>query len=103
MSVVDATRVFAVQSVVTRVVHHIDRRRWPELRALFADTVETDYTSLFGGEVTRQSADDLVLGGWRTLLSPLDATQHLLGPIDVAFDGSLAIAECHVRGYHRAA
>jgi hypothetical protein len=103
MSVPEVTRILAVQSVITRVMHHIDRRRFSELRALFADSVETDYTSLFGGQVMQQSADDLVLGGWRTLLTPLDATQHILGPIDVTFDRSVAIAECHVRAYHRSA
>jgi hypothetical protein len=97
------TDVQAVQSVVARVAHHIDGRRWQELLALFADEVETDYTSLFGGQIQRQRADQLVLGGWKKLLSPLEATQHLLGPIDVRVQGGVAIAECHVRGYHRSA
>ena len=52
--------IHAVQTVVTRVAHTIDGRRWPELRALFADTVQTDYTSLFGGEVQDQAVDDLM-------------------------------------------
>jgi hypothetical protein len=95
-------QVLEVQAVVARVAHYIDARRWPELRALFAEQVETDYRSLFGGDVTVQSADALVLEGWRPLLSPLEATQHLLGPIDVEISGDTAHAECHVRGYHRA-
>jgi SnoaL-like protein len=89
----------AVRRTVTGVVHHIDHRRWPELRALFADAVTIDYTSLFGGEVQTQKGDDLV-GGWRKLLSPVTATQHLLGPIDVVMNGGEATATCHVRGYH---
>jgi hypothetical protein len=93
----------AVQSVVARVAHHIDGRRWPELLALFANEVETDYTSLFGGQVQKQRADALVLGGWKKMLSALDVTQHLLGPIDVRVQAASAIAECHVRGYHRSA
>jgi 3-phenylpropionate/cinnamic acid dioxygenase small subunit len=62
--------------------------------------VETDYTSLFGGEVVDQPADDLVLGTWRTVLTPLDATHHLLGPITVELRGESAIADCHVRAVH---
>jgi len=58
-----------VDAVVTRVAHHIDARRWPELRALFSDTVETDYTSLFGGEVQRQNASEL-MEAWKRLLGP---------------------------------
>ena len=95
----DLAREQAVRAVVTRIPHAIDTRRWSDLRALYADTVTTDYTSLFGGDVQRQSGDELI-AGWRRLLSPLDATQHLVGPIDVRLSGSQAMAECHVRGYH---
>lgn len=95
----DLARAQGVRDVVTRVAHTIDFRRWSDLRALYADQVRTDYTSLFGGEVQQQRADDLI-EGWRRLLSPLDATQHLLGPIDVLMQDAAAIAECHVRGYH---
>jgi hypothetical protein len=93
----------AVQSVVARVAHHIDGRRWPELLALFASEVETDYTSLFGGEIQKQRSEELVIEGWKKILSPLETTQHLLGPIDVRVQAGSAIAECHVRGYHRSA
>lgn len=89
----------AVRAAIARVSHHIDRRRWPELRALFADPVVVDYTSLFGGEIATRSADDLI-AGWRATLAPVPITQHLLGPIDVVIRGDSAVAECHVRGYH---
>jgi SnoaL-like domain len=89
----------AVRTLVARIAHTIDTRRWADLRALYADEVTTDYTSLFGGEVQRQSGDALI-AGWRGLLSALDATQHLVGPIDVRLEGGAATAECHVRGYH---
>ncbi len=88
----------AVKAVVTGVAHHIDARQWDDLRALYADEVETDYTSLFGGEVQRQPGDALI-GAWNQLLTPL-VTQHLLGPIDVDVRGDEATARCHVRGYH---
>lgn len=90
-----------VQRVIARLVHAIDLRRWSELRDLLAEDVTTDYTSLFGGEVQRQPADDLI-AAWRTLLTPLDGTQHLLGPIDVqpSVVRGGATAACHVRGYH---
>jgi hypothetical protein len=90
----------AVRETVTGVTHDIDHRRWQSLRARFADTVVVDYTSLFSGEVQRQNADDLV-DGWRQLLTPLSATQHLLGPICVLI-GERTTATCHVRGYHQA-
>jgi len=89
----------AIRNVIARIANTIDTRRWEELRALFADEVTIDYTSLFGGEVQRQRADETV-AGWRRLLSPLDATQHVIGAIEVAIDGDRASAQCHVRGYH---
>ena len=89
----------AVRDVVTRVAHRIDRREWQELRALYADDVHVDYTSLFGGEA-QTVAGDALIENWRTLLMPLDATQHLIGPIEVEVRNDEADAGCHVRGYH---
>ena len=89
----------AVRSVITRLLHAVDARQWSVLPALFTDDVTADYTSLFGGEVLWQRADTLI-EGWRRMLTALDATQHLLGPIDVRVQGEIAVAECHVRAYH---
>lgn len=97
----DVERADSVRSVVTGVAHHIDGKRWAELRALYADEVRTDYTSLFGGEPQTQSGDALI-AGWSGVLETV-ATQHLLGPIDVALDGPRATARCHVRALHHAA
>lgn len=88
----------AVRAAVMAVAHHIDAKRWPELRALYAEVVATDYTSLFGGDPTTASADELV-AGWRGALATVN-TQHLLGPIDVVLEGDRAEARCHVRGAH---
>jgi hypothetical protein len=90
----------SVRDVVTGVVHHIDAKRWSELRALYADEVQTDYTSLFGGAPQRQTGDALI-GGWRGVLEKV-GTHHLLGPITVELDGAGAIAHCHVRALHHA-
>ena len=94
----ERTETEAIQGVVVGVVHHIDRRKWVALRALYDDTVRTDYTALFGGIVQDIPADAL-MATWRLVLTPL-ATQHVLGPIDVEFVHDVAIARCHVRGYH---
>lgn len=87
-----------LQTIIANVAHHVDAKRWTELRALYADQVDTDYTSLFGGTPQRQAADALI-GGWRTALARV-ATQHLLGPIEVEPRGAAASARCHVRAMH---
>ena len=89
-----------VQSVVVRVTHHIDFKRWPELRALYSTEVHTDYTSLFGGEPLKQSGDALI-ESWRRALARV-TTQHQLGPVDVRLDGARAQAFCQVRALHYA-
>lgn len=90
-----------IERQVVGVVHHIDRKRWTELRALFADEVTTDYVSLFGGTVQQQAGDALI-ATWKTVLANV-VTQHLLGPIDVELSGDRATASCHVRAMHYAA
>jgi hypothetical protein len=90
-----------VRDVITSLVHELDGKHWDALAPLFTDPVETDYRSLFGGDVTRQPASALV-AGWQGVLAPLDTTQHVLGPIAVTLapDGDRAAAQCHVRGHH---
>jgi hypothetical protein len=88
----------ALENTVAGVAHFIDRKAWRELRALFADKVRTDYTSLFGGKPQEQAGDALI-ESWRKLLAPI-VTQHLLGPITLSIEDAIATAHCHVRGYH---
>jgi hypothetical protein len=91
----------SVERQVVGVVHHIDRKRWKELRELFADKVTADYVSLFGGSPVEQAADSLI-EMWRANLSTV-TTQHLLGPIDAQVSSDKARAACHVRALHYAA
>ena len=94
----DPTDILGVQRCIVRVTHFIDHQRWPELRALYAARVETDYTSLFGGTPVTQAGDALI-DGWHQALRGV-TTQHLLGPVDVEVDGDRARAECHVHALH---
>ncbi|WP_437589862.1 nuclear transport factor 2 family protein [Sorangium sp. So ce1000] len=90
----------AIQNVIVRVAHHIDERRWTELRGLYTDVVVADFTSVLGGEVQEQKTDDL-LAGWQKFHGAIDGSQHFLGPLDIEVRGEHAIVECHVRAYHR--
>jgi hypothetical protein len=90
----------SIQTTIASIPHFIDKKRWADLRNLYAETVQTDYTSLFGGEVQEQPGDALI-EAWRKLLTPI-VTQHLLGPITVELAPATATARCHVRGYHYA-
>lgn len=99
MPVSSVDQELAIQRVVVGLLHDVDGRHWEALQSRMADEVVTDYRSLFGGDVQRQPASALI-AAWKQLLGPLDATQHLLGPIAVSLAGGRAVAETHVRGYH---
>ena len=96
----DSTNHEQIQDVVANVPHFLDHKQWRDLQELYMETVETDWTSLFGGKALNQRGAVLI-EAWRTLLTPI-VTQHLLGPIVVQIDGNSATARCHVRGYHYA-
>jgi hypothetical protein len=90
----------AITNTVIGMLHAIDSRNWDAVRAAFADTVTTDYTSLFGGEPQTQAADSLV-GGWADFVPGFDATQHLAGPLVVEREGDTAQARCAITAKHR--
>lgn len=80
---------------LTRLLHAIDTLDWATVRACLADEVRTDYTSLFGGEPTTVSGDDLV-AQWQSLLPGFAATHHLTGPV-LESDG---VVDTHVQAHH---
>jgi len=55
----------------------LDSRDWPLFRSCFADEIETDFTSVFGGEPRKVSADRWTEAARRSL-SGLKATQHMI-------------------------
>src|SRR6266540_6825977 len=81
--------------VITRMLHAIDALDWATVRACFAEEVDTDYTSLWGGEPATVKIEDLV-ADWQQLAYGFNATQHLTGPI-ITVDGKL---HTHVRAHH---
>jgi hypothetical protein len=99
MSTLSEADASAIARQITGMVHALDARRWSELRTYFTEQVETDYTSLFGGEVQQQLSRELV-DGWKKMLATLAATQHLLGPVAASGGDKQAVAQCHVRAYH---
>ena len=81
--------------VITRMLHAIDALDWETVRACFAEEVDTDYTSLWGGSPATVHIDDII-SDWQQLAHGFDATQHLTGPI-IEVDGQW---HTHVRAHH---
>lgn len=78
---------------------HIDRREWDRAEALFAERLELDYTSLQGGEPGEIAAAELI-GGWRSQVGGLEATQHLTGNYRVEIEADHALSTCNVVAWH---
>lgn len=68
-----------IQSVATLA----DRGHFEALEKLFAEEVEVDYTSAFGGEVELKSRQALMTQ-WANSLPGFDATRHSLSNIKIA-------------------
>jgi SnoaL-like domain len=71
--------------------HALDAKGWDRLRRAFADTLQMDYSSLFGDPALTIEADQQV-AGWRSFAGAFDVTQHITGPLVVTPDGSGARA-----------
>ena len=89
-----------IVETVTGVGLYCDVRQWDRVTELLADDVRTDYTSLFGGEVTTAAGAALV-GQWRSTLQGFDATQHLITNVQTDGAGDEATTRSHVRATHR--
>lgn len=89
-----------MESTILDLFHAVDALGWERVSAALADRVEIDYTSLFGGEASTSTREEVV-ESWMGIVPGFDATQHLLGPIRIDEGGEdRAVAEAHVRAYH---
>lgn len=80
----------AVLGVVDALDIAVDDKQWDRARAMFADQVSADFSSL-GGAPGTISADDLV-SGWRANLFETKPSFHLRGGAIVTIDGDTALA-----------
>ena len=86
---------------ITAIAAGADRHDWDRVRSAFADTVTSDYTSLWGGDPVTQPADALV-GQWAGFLPGFEITQHLVTNHTIAdFGGATADVEADFQATHR--
>jgi SnoaL-like domain len=89
-----------ISDVQLRYATGLDSRDWPLFRSCFTDEIETDFTSVFGGQPRKVSADRWTEAARRSL-SGLQATQHMITNhvITVTGDEALCIAYVQARHY----
>lgn len=90
-----------IRRSITDIAAGADRHDWERVRGAFADTVTSDYTSLWGGEPVTQPADELV-AGWAGFLPGFDSTHHMVTNHSItSVDGENAVAEADFTATHR--
>ncbi|MGF1479273.1 MAG: nuclear transport factor 2 family protein [Cyanophyceae cyanobacterium] len=89
----------AIETIVESVANLADRRNFESLEKLYAEEVEVDYTSVFGGEVELKSPQALMTQ-WAGVLPGFDRTRHDISNIEVAVNGNRATATADVVADH---
>lgn len=79
----------ALEELMNRYAAGIDRRQWAEVRAVFADEIEADFTAIGSRSVFRGQADQWVETIRATIIG-FDATQHFFANHSVELDGDMA-------------
>ena len=90
-----------ISTAITDIAAGADRHDWTRVRDAFADTITTDYTSLWGGDPVTQPADELV-AGWSAFLPGFDATHHMVTNHTIAsLSDTSATAQADFTATHR--
>lgn len=86
---------------ITDIAAGTDRQDWARVRGAFAETVTTDYTSLWGGDPVTQPVDELV-AGWAGFLPGFEITHHMVTNHTVTSQtDTVATAEADFTATHR--
>ena len=89
----------AIETIVESVANLADRGNFESLEKLYAEEVEVDYTSAFGGEVELKSPQGLMTQ-WASSLPGFDRTRHEISNIEISLKGNKAIATADVTANH---
>ncbi|MBE9048342.1 nuclear transport factor 2 family protein [Pleurocapsales cyanobacterium LEGE 10410] len=89
----------AIHTIVESVANLADRGNFESLEKLYAEEVEVDYTSAFGGEVELKSPQALMTQ-WASTLPGFDRTRHQISNIETKVKGDKATATADVTANH---
>ena len=89
----------AIETIVESVASFADRSDFESLEKLYAEEVEVDYTSAFGGEVELKSPQGLMTQ-WASSLPGFDRTRHKISNIETEVEGNKATATADVTANH---
>lgn len=89
----------AIKTIVESVATLADNSNFESLEKLYAEEVEVDYTSAFGGEVELKSPQGL-MSLWASTLPGFERTHHQISNIETKITGNKATATADVTANH---
>ena len=89
----------AIHTIVESVATLADQGNFESLEKLYAEEVEVDYTSAFGGEIELKSPQGL-MSLWASSLPGFDLTRHQISNIETKVKGNKATATADVTANH---
>jgi len=89
----------AIATLVNSVATLADQGDFETLESLYADSVQIDYTSLFGGDIQTHTPESLMTA-WASLLPGFDQTYHAISNIQVDVAGDRATSTADVTASH---
>lgn len=84
--------------ITAQFAHFLDARAWADLRALFADTIDTAFTA--SGTSTAPQPADHIVNDWQSRLGRLSATHHMVTNHLVDIDDDTAICRATAQAQH---
>ncbi|MGH7950080.1 MAG: nuclear transport factor 2 family protein [Candidatus Binataceae bacterium] len=88
-----------ISDVQLRYATGLDTRNWTLFRSCFADEIEVDFTSIFGGSPRKVTGDRWTESARRTV-SGLDATHHMITNHVITVEGDGALCVAYVQAQH---
>lgn len=95
----ESVELLRIRTIIESVAALADAGNFESLEKLYADEVEVDYTSLFGGEIEVKSPQAL-MRQWASALPGFDCTKHDLSNHAARIEGDSAEATCDVQAIH---
>ncbi|MGL5942423.1 MAG: nuclear transport factor 2 family protein [Waterburya sp.] len=89
----------AIETIVESVANLADKGNFDSLEKLYAEEIQVDYTSAFGGEVELKSPQGLMTQ-WAGSLPGFDRTRHEISNIETEVKGNTATATADVVANH---
>jgi SnoaL-like domain len=89
-----------ISDVQLRYATGVDMRDWKLFRSCFAEEIEVDFTSVFGGSGPRKVSGDQWAEAARRTVSGFKTTQHLITNHVITVDGDKALCVAYLQAQH---